>query len=352
MIVDVAGRGQCRDVTAAHGAVLSQAQSWLPGLIANCLPPLMGLDAADRGYRHPAMMGVGVGHHPLRPVEQHQAGTPFGLDQPLPAGRLRRYFRDQRTEVLLVSGQPHQEPAHLIHIEDVARTQFVELSQEVAQRARESVGAHPSHPLTPVCSPDSTARHRRGPHPPGVNAAGAGQPALTREGQPRRQRFSGCVRRSRQAAIRLGFLVAPPPLRRALRLAKHLTDWHCPTATQAALARFIDEGLLARHIRKMPAEYMSRHERVLEVLAGQDEWLRPIQSTAGMHLTALLPSAKHLPPEAVLTRTDGSGVAVNSLSEFYAGEATQCGLVLGYGAVALDEIENGLHLLWRLLDRP
>ena len=54
----------------------------------------------------------------------------------------------------------------------------------------------------------------------------------------------------------------------------------------------------------------------------------------------------------MLTRTDGSGVAVNSLSEFYAGDATQSGLVLGYGAVALDRIENGLQLLWRLLDCP
>jgi GntR family transcriptional regulator / MocR family aminotransferase len=99
--------------------------------------------------------------------------------------------------------------------------------------------------------------------------------------------------------------VAPQSLRRALRLAKHVTDWHCP-----------------------------------------------IESTAGMHLTALLPPARHLSAEAVLTRTDGSGVAVNSVSEFYPGGATQCGLVLGYGAVALDRIENGPQLLWRLLDRP
>ena len=125
-----------------------------------------------------------------------------------------------------------------------------------------------------------------------------------------------------------------------------------PAGDQAALARFIDEGLLARHIRKMRGEYKSRHERMLEVLAGQGDWLRPIESTAGTHLTALLPPARHLSAEDVLTRTDGSGVAVNSLSEFYAGHATQSGLVLGYGAVALDKIENGLQLLWRLLDCP
>ena len=163
MIVDVAGRGQCRDVTAVHGTVIGQAQGRLPGLIANRLPPLVGLHPANWGDPNPAMVGVGVGHHPVWPVEQHQAGTPFGLDEPRPARRLRRHLRDQRTEILLVSGQFHQEPADLIHIDDVARTQFIELSQEVAQRAGESACAHPS---------DSTARHWRGHHPPGVSAPG------------------------------------------------------------------------------------------------------------------------------------------------------------------------------------
>jgi len=51
----------------------------------------------------------------------------------------------------------------------------------------------------------------------------------------------------------------------------------------------------------------------------------------------------------VLERTAGSGVAVNALSAFYAGNVTQSGLVLGYGAIPLQEIENGLDLLCRLL---
>ena len=63
--------------------------------------------------------------------------------------------------------------------------------------------------------------------------------------------------------LRLGFLVAPASLQPALRSAKQLTDWHSEVPTQAALARFIDEGLLARHIRKARREYGDRHERIL-----------------------------------------------------------------------------------------
>ncbi len=142
MVVDVAGRGQRRDVTAVHGAVIGQVHFGPAAVMADCVPPLMGLHSADRGDPDPAMVGVGAGHHPRWPVEQHQAGTPFGLDQPLPPGRLGGHLRDQRSEVLLVGGQLHQEPPHLVHIEDVGGTQLIELSQEVAEWAGEIASAH------------------------------------------------------------------------------------------------------------------------------------------------------------------------------------------------------------------
>ena len=80
VVVDVAGRDQRRHVTAPHGAVLYEAQLSPAVLMADGVPALMGLNSADRGDRNPAMVGVGVGHHPFWPVEQHYAGTSFGLD--------------------------------------------------------------------------------------------------------------------------------------------------------------------------------------------------------------------------------------------------------------------------------
>lgn len=46
-------------------------------------PTADGSPPRDRGYANPAVMGMGVGHHALRPVERHQPGTPFRPDQPL-----------------------------------------------------------------------------------------------------------------------------------------------------------------------------------------------------------------------------------------------------------------------------
>ncbi len=39
MVVNVAGRGQSRDITAVHGALIHKAQFGPATLMANCVPP-------------------------------------------------------------------------------------------------------------------------------------------------------------------------------------------------------------------------------------------------------------------------------------------------------------------------
>ena len=181
-----------------------------------------------------------------------------------------------------------------------------------------------------------------------------GRPIETLYGLDTRGRvlYVGTFSKTMLPAIRLGFLIAPTSLQPALRVAKYASDWFSPLATQAALARFIDEGLLARHIRKMRAEYERRHERVLQVLTDQGGWLQPIESGAGMHLTALLADGEQLSHADVLERTDGSGVVANPLAAFYADRPALSGLVLGYGAIQLTKIDDGLRLLRTVLSAP
>ncbi|MFG1680413.1 PLP-dependent aminotransferase family protein [Nonomuraea sp. NPDC049269] len=136
--------------------------------------------------------------------------------------------------------------------------------------------------------------------------------------------------------LRLGFLVAPASLMPALRAARQLTDWHGELSAQAALARFIDEGLLARHIRKATREYAARHALIVDALAGDDR-LRLVPSVAGLHLCArFAPGASVRPsPRLAVERLDA-----------YCGETpAQNGLVLGYGAIQQSKIPEGLSLL-------
>jgi GntR family transcriptional regulator/MocR family aminotransferase len=131
--------------------------------------------------------------------------------------------------------------------------------------------------------------------------------------------------------------------------AKCLTDWHTPLPTQAALARFIDEGKLARHVRKMRAEYQARHRRITDILrrdfAGV---LEPVPSAAGLHLSAAFRAGTAADILAAARRARPMGVFCYTLSQFTMEAAhaeAQPGLIIGYGAAPLDRIDEGLRRL-------
>jgi GntR family transcriptional regulator/MocR family aminotransferase len=143
--------------------------------------------------------------------------------------------------------------------------------------------------------------------------------------------------------LRLGFLVAPSSLRDALRTARQLSDWHGDVPAQAALARFVDEGLFARHIRRATKVYAERHERITStvdrVFAGR---LRVVPSAAGLHLCALADADL----EPIAARAAAAGVAVQTLSDLCGGSPSP-GLVLGYGSIPVERIDDGLAALDR-----
>ncbi|GGO45816.1 MocR-like pyridoxine biosynthesis transcription factor PdxR [Streptomyces lasiicapitis] len=153
-------------------------------------------------------------------------------------------------------------------------------------------------------------------------------------------------------SLRVGFLVAPAPLRSALHTAKYAADWHTAVPTQAALARFVDDGLLARHIRRMQHTYATRHQAITRALtehfAGVVEL---VPSAAGLHVTAFtrghLADPKALAAQA--RRARAAGVAVHTLAEVSANRSARPGFVFGYGSIEAPDIEPGLH---RVLGPP
>ena len=144
--------------------------------------------------------------------------------------------------------------------------------------------------------------------------------------------------------LRLGFLIAPASLQPALQTAKQLTDWHGDPAPQAALAKFIAQGLLARHIRKVAREYANRHLQISRILERDfSRWLRLVPGAAGLHLAAgARPGVKIT---RVIQRAEEQGVAVRPWSGFYLGKPARDGLVIGYGAIPQSKISEGLKRL-------
>jgi GntR family transcriptional regulator / MocR family aminotransferase len=158
--------------------------------------------------------------------------------------------------------------------------------------------------------------------------------------------YVGTFSKTMLPTLRMGFLVAPASLRDVLRRAKRLTDWHGEPHTQAALARFIDDGLLARHVRKVSREYAARHERIVATLERDfADWLQLVPSAAGLHLCARVRPGATVEVDDVVRRAREVGVGVQTLATFCAEVPSQPGVVLGYGAIARDRVDEGLHRL-------
>ena len=116
--------------------------------------------------------------------------------------------------------------------------------------------------------------------------------------------------------LRLGYLVLPPALVEPFHRAKWLADRHTAHLEQAALADFIREGHLERHIRRMRRVYKRRRDALLDALAGSfGDRATVIGDAAGMHLVVRFDSP------GIATRAARSGVHLVSTRANYAGEA-------------------------------
>jgi GntR family transcriptional regulator/MocR family aminotransferase len=134
----------------------------------------------------------------------------------------------------------------------------------------------------------------------------------------------------------------------ALTTAKNCLDWHCPSMTQMAVARFIADGHLTRHVRRLRDIYRKRRDLIEAILSADfaDE-LIPVQSHYGMHVAAW--SARPGRLERTSARLLESNVHLHSFERYFFGAPSAEGLVFGYGAVDLKSIERGLKALRRVL---
>jgi GntR family transcriptional regulator / MocR family aminotransferase len=148
--------------------------------------------------------------------------------------------------------------------------------------------------------------------------------------------------------LRLGFLIHPPSLRHALHAAKFLTDWHTSLPLQAAMADFVEQGMFARHLRRVRRVYRQRHHRLATALAGPlSAHLTVVPSATGLHLSAMVRGAAAV---EALDRARAAGIGVASFPEVAAAAPDPPGVVFGYGMIDERRIDEGLERLLRHLD--
>jgi GntR family transcriptional regulator/MocR family aminotransferase len=158
--------------------------------------------------------------------------------------------------------------------------------------------------------------------------------------------YVGSFSKTMLPTLRLGFIIAPPSLHAALQYAKYIADWHTPLAVQAAMACFIEEGYFARHLRRMRRVYEARHRLIVDLLTRFfAEELELVPSSVGLHVAAFARNASVERIAEVLQRASELGVECMPLSMYAVGDTRHAGILLGYGAIATDQIEEGLGIL-------
>jgi GntR family transcriptional regulator/MocR family aminotransferase len=172
-------------------------------------------------------------------------------------------------------------------------------------------------------------------------------PAMAGLDETGRVAYIGTFSKMLSPALRVGYLVASPPLRERVAHYKRLTDYHTPWPVQRALATFITGGHLERHVRRMRRHYGEKRTALAESLAPIHEIARLRGLEAGLH--AYLELDPRIEPDLVAQRAMERGVVVSTLAGYYIGDIAHNGLLLGYGGLSIEEIQTGATVLANVL---
>lgn len=162
--------------------------------------------------------------------------------------------------------------------------------------------------------------------------------------------YVGTFSKTLLAQLRLGYAVLPPAILEAVITAKHLTDRHTATLPQWALAKFIAEGSLLKHIRRCHGIYAARRERLLARVNGDlSPWFAAIPSTAGFHMTWLC--TVPLDIERLVALAKNAGVGLYPITRFFDTAPPTPGLLMGFGAIETDDIDTALDRVHDILQQ-
>jgi GntR family transcriptional regulator/MocR family aminotransferase len=139
--------------------------------------------------------------------------------------------------------------------------------------------------------------------------------------------------------LRVGYLVVPKDLVEPFRVAKWMADRHTPLVEQAALADFLREGHLERHIRRMRRLYKRRRDALLDALArhfGDHAVVRG--DAAGLYMTVRFSGVRNLQ-----VRAERNGVGLSSSDIYYQAKPVPDEFILGFSAETERTLREGIR---------
>jgi len=174
------------------------------------------------------------------------------------------------------------------------------------------------------------------------------QPPLKSIDTQERVVYVGTFSKSLFPSLRLGFILVPRGL--VDTFAQVSASWlsGVPTATQAIVTDFMNEGLFATHIRLMRRAYKARHDALVEAMAPLSARIELQATASGFHTVGFLPDDAN--EERIVADARDKGIVVAALSRYCMTPIGRKGLVLGFGGVTPEEIRRGVKTLGSLPD--
>src|SRR5690349_3908401 len=160
--------------------------------------------------------------------------------------------------------------------------------------------------------------------------------------------YMGTFSKALFPAVRVGYVVVPPPLWTRFLESRFAFDIFAPTLYQRSLAEFLKTGQFARHLRRMRSAYLERRDALLRGLERHcGDLVQVHNSDAGLHVAVLL--REGLDDQEVVARLGRRGLAALPLSNAYIGSSRRQGLLLGFGCAPPQRLQSATRILGDVL---
>lgn len=169
-------------------------------------------------------------------------------------------------------------------------------------------------------------------------------PALMSLDREQRVIYLGTLNQIMFPSLGFGYLIVPPRLVPLYRGARKLAGAQFSPQFQSALAEFINDGHLDRHVKRLRALYRSRRDFLIAALEkrfGDKVEIGGSQRGVFVSVTFSL----GLSDDEIIERAFKAGVALTSAREFYKRRKPSGQFILGFGSLTEKEIEKGVRKL-------
>jgi GntR family transcriptional regulator/MocR family aminotransferase len=156
--------------------------------------------------------------------------------------------------------------------------------------------------------------------------------------------FVGTTSKTLAPALRLAWVVPPSHLIDEVENVLLVTGVTPPTLDQMAMASFIEDAALERHLRSMRRRYRAKRDVLIDALGTHLPDVRIGGAAAGLHLLAWLPDGTD--EHATAMRARRSGVGVHELHRHCTTHASSSpALILGFALPSASELRTATRLL-------